>query len=465
MRKILTIVMAVMGLLSAITVPAYSQTRFISENLLKVKDTYVKRILPIIESDSVYADADYTEVHFKQNDASLDIFHMNNRLALRHLDKMIDSLGIDNITAIEIVSQASPDGILSRNVWLSEHRSEVMIKYILLAFPELESKISVNTVTESWQNLAMYVAQDPYLSDGIRKKIIDIIDSETLTVGQKKAKLKTELGRESKVGDVYQYLLTTYYAVIRNSGVYILHNMEPATVEPLQPAVEETAPVLQDTLPVIEKEPEPEPEPPVRKRPVLAVKTNLPYYGFYRKDLGWAPIYNVEAELYPTEEGRWTFLGEYEFPWHLSKTSHECFQILNLQLEARRYFKKASNHSGHYLSAYAGVNLFDICFDGYTGHGYQGEGFGGGLGYGYVLPLGKKSDTRWKLEFFLKGGVYVTLYDPYDAGNPFSGKYYYDWYDAPELFIRRNMIFRWFGPTGAGVSLSYDLFRKKVRDK
>ena len=311
----------------------------------------------------------------------------------------------------------------------------------------------------------MYVAQDPYLSDGIRKKIIDIIDSETLTVGQKKAKLKTELGRESKVGDVYQYLLTTYYAVIRNSGVYILHNMEPATVEPLQPAVEETAPVLQDTLPVIEKEPEPEPEPPVRKRPVLAVKTNLPYYGFYRKDLGWAPIYNVEAELYPTEEGRWTFLGEYEFPWHLSKTSHECFQIMNLQLEARRYFKKASNHSGHYLSAYAGVNLFDICFDGYTGHGYQGEGFGGGLGYGYVLPLGKKSDTRWKLEFFLKGGVYVTLYDPYDAGNPFSGKYYYDWYDAPELFIRRNMIFRWFGPTGAGVSLSYDLFRKKVRDK
>ena len=124
-----------------------------------------------------------------------------------------------------------------------------MIRYILLAFPELESKISVNTVTESWQNLAMYVAQDPYLSDGIRKKIIDIIDSETLTVGQKKAKLKTELGRESKVGDVYQYLLTTYYAVIRNSGVYILHNMEPATIEPLQPAVEETAPVLRIPYP------------------------------------------------------------------------------------------------------------------------------------------------------------------------------------------------------------------------
>ena len=156
-RKYLYVFVAVMALLNTITVPVYSQVRYISENLLKVKDTYVKRILPIIESDSTFADADYTEVHFKQNDANLDIFHMNNRMALRHLDKMIDSLGIDNITAIEIVSQASPDGILSRNIWLSEHRSDVMVRYILSAFPELKSKISINTVTESWENLARYV--------------------------------------------------------------------------------------------------------------------------------------------------------------------------------------------------------------------------------------------------------------------------------------------------------------------
>lgn len=38
MRKILTIAMAGMGLFSAITVPAYSQVNYLSENLLKVKD-------------------------------------------------------------------------------------------------------------------------------------------------------------------------------------------------------------------------------------------------------------------------------------------------------------------------------------------------------------------------------------------------------------------------------------------
>jgi len=462
--------------LGTLTRPANAQIRSISDNLLKVGDSTVKRIMPKPESDSAYADADYTEIHFRKNKADLELDYMDNRLALIHLNRVMDSLGLENIMAIEIIAQSSPDGGLARNEWLTEHRSKAIMDYMDSAFPELKEKISLNTVTESWENLAMYVAQDPNLTEANRNKILNIIDSPTLSVATKKARLKNNLGRQGKLGGIYDYLLKYYYPVIRNTGIYILHNVEPATafnMPPLVPYVEIDSLILPDTIGPAPERPEPpvvaEPDstPPERKRPVLAVKTNIPYYGFFHKDLGWAPIYNVEAEWYPTENGRWTILGEYEFPWHTAKDNHECFQILNLQLEARRYFKKASNHSGHYLSAYAGANLFDICFDGYAGHGYQGEGIGGGLGYGYVIPLGRKKnpDTRWKLELFVKGGIYITLYDPYDAGNPFSGKYYYEWYDAPTLFMKRNMIFRWLGPTGAGVTLSYDLIRKKVKNK
>ena len=461
---------------SAMTRPAHAQIRSISDNLLKVGDSTVKRIMPKPESDSAYADADYTEIHFRKNKADLELDYMDNRLALIHLNRVMDSLGRENIMAIEIIAQSSPDGGLERNEWLTEHRSQAILEYMDRVFPELKEKISMNTVTESWENLAMYVAQDPNLTEANRNKILDIIDSPTMSVATKKARLKNNLGRQGKLGGIYDYLLKYYYPVIRNTGIYILHNVEPATafnMPPLQPYVEIDSLILPDTIGPAPERPEPpvlaEPDstPPERKRPVVAVKTNIPYYGFFRKDLGWAPIYNVEAEWYLTENGRWTILGEYDFPWHLAKNNHECFQILNAQLEARRYFKKESQHSGHYLSAYVGANLFDICFDGYAGHGYQGEGLGGGLGYGYVLPLGKKKnpDTRWKLEFFVKGGIYVTLYDPYDAGNPFTGKYYYEWYDAPNLFMRRNMIFRWLGPTSAGISISYDLIRKKVKDK
>jgi hypothetical protein len=473
-KTLLVILSLVVAILSTMTRPAYAQSRSMGSNLLKVGDSTVKRIMPVPESDSTYADADYTEVHFRQNKADLDLDYMDNGKSLQHLHRVFDSLGIENVAAVEIIAQSSPDGGLARNEWLTEHRSQVILEYMNLHFPELSDRISLNTVTESWENLSMYVAQDPNLTEKNRTKILDIIDSPTMSVATKKSRLKNNLGSQSKLGNLYSYLLKYYYPVIRNTGIYVLHTVEPVTafnMPPLVPYVEETSPVLPDTIgpAPAQSEPhvfeEPDSTPPERKRPVLAVKTNLPYYGFFRKDLGWAPIYNVEAEWYPTENGRWTLLGEYEFPWHMAKDNHECFEILNLQLEARRYFKKASNHSGHYLSAYAGVNLFDICFDGYSGHGFQGEGFGGGLGYGYVLPLGKKPDTRWKLEFFIKGGVYVTLYDPYDAGNPFQGKYYYEWYDAPNLFIRRNMIFRWLGPTGAGITLSYDLIRKKVKNK
>ena len=445
------------------TLPVYAERRSKADYLLRVGDTVVQRIMPKPESDSIYISTIYTEIHFKLNKADLDIEYMDNGLAMLHLDRVIDSLGIENISAIEIISQSSPEGSLERNTWLTEHRSKVMQEYMLRVFPELKDKISMNKVTESWENLAQYVFHDPNLEEETKQKILDIIDSDKLSIATKKARLKNTLGSNPKTGNVYAYLTKYYYPVIRNSGIYILHMLEPEPEfhqDPERPYMEEQAVNPQD---INYKPIELLPEVPLRKRPVLAVKTNLPYYAFNREHLGWAPILNIEFELYPSEQGRWTWLAEYEFPWFSVPSKHQYFQIQNWQLEARRYFRKASRHSGHYLSAYVGFNYYDICFERQTGHGYQGEGFGGGLGYGYVLPLGKNPNTRWKLEFLVKGGVYMSFYDPYDAGSPFAGKYYYDWIDSPALFKKRNKILRWLGPTGAGITLSYDLINKKPK--
>ena len=69
------------------------------------------------------------------------------------------------------------------------------------------------------------------------------------------------------------------------------------------------------------------------------------------------------------------------------------------------------------------------------------------------------------MEFFVKAGYYMSFYDPYQPGNPYMGKSYYDWHDDPSLFIRRNWVFKWLNPTGVGVSISYDLIRKKVKNQ
>lgn len=449
-----------------------------SDKLLIVGDSIVKRIMPMPQSDSQYVATDYTEIHFRLNRSDLDISYMDNGLSLLHLDHVIDSLGRENITAIEIISQSSPEGSLKRNTELTQQRYNVIRDYMYRVFPDLKNRITMNSIIESWDNLAQYVAQDPNLEEATRNRILEIIESDKISVESKKSLLKTSLGSNPRTGNVYAYLTKYYYPVIRNSGIYILHTVEPEPEfhqDPEKPSYEEAQVKTIDTIAYV-PQPIARPQtpaqtqpadstPPVQKRPFIAVKTNMLYNSFMKKDLGFAPIWNIEAELYPTQNGRWTWLLEYEFPWYGIPSRHQYLQILNLQLEARRYFKASSGHSGHYLSAYAGINEFDICFDRVGGHGYQGEGGGLGLGYGYVIPLGKKPDTKWKLELFVKGGFYMTYYDPYDAGSPFAGKYYYQWYDSPLLFIRRNMVFRWMGPTGAGVTLSYDLIPKKIKEK
>lgn len=464
-RYILHLVAALV-LCSAMTLQASAQIHSQAENLLVVGDSIVRRIMPKPISDSAYVSTDYTEIHFRSNKADLDVKYMENKAALEHLDIAIDSIGLENITAIEIVSQSSPEGIYSRNVWLSEHRSQVMVDYVKKTFPELADKLSVNLVSESWENLAQYVYQDPNLDEQTKQKILDLIDSD-IKIETKKSRMKN-LGKTKKTGDIYKYLLNNYYPVIRNTGIYILHMLEeetPFNKDPERPPLLPEPPVNPKG---ITHEPErpgppPEPEEPPRKRPILAVKTNIPYYGFFTKSIGWAPIYNVEAEWYPSEFGRWSWLVEYDFPWHSKESKHQYFQIINLQLEGRRYFKKEYYHTGWYLSGYVGGNYYDICLDDKSYYGYQGEGFGGGLGLGYVQPLGDRATTRWKLEFFVKAGYYMSFYDPYQPGNPYMGKSYYDWHDDPSLFIRRNWVFKWLNPTGVGISISYDLIHKKVK--
>lgn len=461
---------AVALLCSTMTLTVSAQVHSQSANLLVVGDSIVRRIMPKPISDSAYVSTDYTEIHFKSNKADLDLKYMGNKAALEHLAIAIDSIGLENITAIEIVSQSSPEGIYSRNVWLSENRSKVMVNYVKETYPDLGDKLSVNVVSESWENLAQYVYQDPNLDEKTKKKVLDLIDSD-IKIELKKSRIKN-MGKTKKTGDVYKYLLNNYYPVIRNTGIYILHMLEeetPFNKDPERPPLLYEPPVNPKGITHEPERPLPPPEPeepePERKRPILAVKTNIPYYGFFTKGLGWAPIYNVEAEWYPTEFGRWSWLVEYDFPWHSEEKRHQYFQVINLQLEGRRYFKKENYHSGLYLSAYVGANYYDICIDNESFRGYQGEGFGGGLGFGYVKPLGYKETTRWKLEFFIKGGYYMSFYDPYQPGNPYMGKSYYDWYDDPTLFIRRNWVFKWLNPTGVGVSISYDLIRKTVKKK
>ena len=215
------------------------------------------------------------------------------------------------------------------------------------------------------------------------------------------------------------------------------------------------------------------------RREWMSVKTNLlldlAYVPGYNR---WCPIPNIAVEFYP-KRGHFTFGASLDFPWWQHYNAHKFFQIRNYQLEARYYLKRSRAYDayginetnggaafrGFYLQAYAHGGLYSICFN--ADHGWEGEGIGGGLGAGYVLPLSK--DGHWRMEFAAQFGYFVTKYDPYVFEHPVykdfkDNLYYYDFKGDPDRFHRRDHRFTWFGPTRVGVTLSYDLlYRRKAK--
>lgn len=220
-------------------------------------------------------------------------------------------------------------------------------------------------------------------------------------------------------------------------------------------------PVEQDTLP---------------RREMLSFKTNLLFDVAYMPGYNrWCPIPNVAIEYYP-KNGHFTYGASFDFPWWQDYDAHKYFQIRNYQLEARYYLRRGdidinppgegAAFRGLYFQGYGNIGLFGICFD--ADRGWVGEGFGAGLGVGYVAQLSKKG--HWRLEFGLQAGFFRCKYDPYQYENPVDPSYhdnlyYYKWSQDPELFKKRQYRYTWLGPTRIGVTLTYDLLYRRVNKK
>lgn len=195
---------------------------------------------------------------------------------------------------------------------------------------------------------------------------------------------------------------------------------------------------------------------------MLALKSNLLYDVFYMPQYGFAPMWDAQVEFYP-RNSRYTVNLQFTSPYWQKWEEHKFFQFRDYRFELRRYFREKGDYTGPYASVYGENTIFGIGLS--DAKGWQGEGGGGGLQFGYVLPL--SSDGRVRLEFSAGLGAFFCRYDPYVYGNPVTGtvdgQYYYDFLGSAEKFKARNHTFSWFGPTSIGVSLTYDILH--YRDK
>lgn len=375
------------------------------------------------------------EVHFRWDDPRLDLHYMGNDKAFDRFAEVIDSIGLHMIDSVVIVSQSSPEGTWRHNQRLSERRAATMRRALNQRHPELSDRLHVHPDGESWERLREYVVSDTKMKQSTIEKVLNVIDAD-ISIDTKKWRMEQL--------PVYRYLYQTYYPRIRNSVFCIVYYDIPLPMAPLSVSVEEsTLPDSISPIPVVYI-----PE----REPVLNVRTNLLY------DMG--TVLNVGVEYY-FRNPHWSLVGHYTFPWWSNDKYYYYLQILDWNIEARYYMQHNKYHAGWYVAPYVHWNLYDISLD--AERGWQGEGRGCGLTLGHAFRVG--DNQRWKVECFFRLGYFHSLYDPYHASDPFNGKYYYDWPWAPENFVPRNYRLQWIGPTGAGVTVSYDLFKRKVKTK
>ncbi len=367
---------------------------------------------------------------------------------------------------------ASPEGPYGWNCTLSQLRRNALLKLISdnVKHP-IDSFLTVKEVPEDYIYLLLLMKER---KDKDYSRVAAVVDKY---IDNNQERLKQELmAMDDK--RLWNRLLRDYFPEMRAARV-VLFFRRHINIKGEKPEAADFTPKMQYnlqpfsqrvTLPTVDISER------LPRREVLSVKTNLlldaAYMPFgYDK---FCPIPNIAIEYYPLR-GHFTYGASFDCPWWQNYKEHKYFQVRNYQLEARYYFRDGSvdkvghgngaAYRGWYLQAYGHFGLFGICFD--ENRGWEGEGVGGGLGVGYVLPLTKKG--HWRLEFGLQAGAFWTKYDPYQYESVMypdkhDDLYYYKWDHWGNLFRRRQHRLTWLGPTRVGITLTYDLLyrsRKK----
>ena len=168
----------------------------------------------------------------------------------------------------------------------------------------------------------------------------------------------------------------------------------------------------------------------------VAVKTNLLYDATATLNAG------VEFGLAP----RMTFdLSGNLNAWSMNGMKMKHWLV---QPELRYWF--CDRFQGHFIGVHAigaaynaghipnNVKFLGKDFSSLTDYRYQGYAYGGGVAYGYALPLAK----HWNLEFELGAGYIYTAYDKYEC-------------EGCGQKVASKVPMHYVGPTKAAIAIVY----------
>ena len=370
-------------------------------------------------------------------------------------DSLTPWLKENNLTLRQVFVKgaASPEGPYDNNVRLSRERTKRLIEFLNSNpdQPIANSPLNSKCVTEDYTYLVKLMEM---AGDAEYAKVKEIWEECNGDERLCKRKLMALNG-----GRTWKRLLQEYFPTLRQSRVVLWfaepprHLSAPANEFAVKDTLTNVPTLLEETTEAKE----------YTRRHMIAVRTNLLHDFLYVPQFGFAPGGNIQLEYYPLT-GHYTFNAGFTFHNHRHGSDHKFFQIRDVQLELRRYFKGGGDFLGTYIGAYAEGMKYGIGFS--ATKGWEGEGGGAGISIGHTCRLNKKGSLR--LELSLSVGAFITRYDPYVWGNPVNGLidglYYYDYHGSTSEFKERNHRFTWIGPTNAGIHLTYDIIYRKKKE-
>lgn len=360
-------------------------------------------------------------------------------------------------------ASASPEGSLQINTQLANARKASM--------NALLSSYGINTNLIRYDVAPMDFPLMRALMKLRKDDYLPVVDSLMTQYAADVMLLKEAMIRQDR-GKLWQHLYHNYFPSLRSVRIMAIKRAEKE--EENERKENERKEIEIEKIEETEKIEKEETEGDDR-RELMSVKTNLLFDLAYMPGYNrFCPIPNVAIEFYPLH-GHFTYGASFDGPWWKHYSKHKYFQLRNYQVHTRYYLRrgdieeqkpgKGAAFKGFFFSAYAHAYLYNICFS--EKRGWEGEGWGAGMGVGYVMPIDRKE--HWRLEFGLQLGYLHTLYDPYQWRCPVdpdtdANRYYYKWYGNAKDFKKRQHSYSWIGPTRVEITLSYDLiYRHKER--
>lgn len=360
-------------------------------------------------SDTTFvAHSDSVMINFHQSRWNLDKRLGDNAAHLDSIDSKLTKVFNDSVFRLRRVSVyggASPEGTVRFNKFLSEHRAATLFgwfdRYAGTLGP-IEKRFTY--YGRDWEGVLALAEQDggvPFRSETLG--MLREIAAEKRAAGGEEPAGSLERLRNLRGGAPYRYLYVNIFPKVRASKVVIDYDRVFAPEIAELPAA---APMENPKL-AITASPRvivPAARPSVCKPFYMDIRTNMLFDALAVPNLG--------VEFYIGKD--WSIGGGWMHAWWSHDPPHRYWRLYGGELNIRKWFGKAAAAkplTGHHIGLYLQALTYDFEWGGKAhmggmpgGNIYDLAHLGGGIEYGYSLPVKRRINIDFSIGLGYIGG-------------------------------------------------------------